>query len=100
MIKWKETIENAGIIFVIVIASVIMVVISTRIGAQQTQFNGTGRLICAENNLSFVSATNSTLICQINNNITKPHYNMTYPLEQVLIKVDWDYYNKTLEVNK
>jgi hypothetical protein len=95
MIDWKKTIENAGIILVLVIFSIGLVVISTKMNAHQAQFNATGHLICTENNLTFVSATNSTLICEINNSIITPHYNMTYPAEQVLIKVDWNYYNNT-----
>jgi hypothetical protein len=92
---WQKTLEDAGIIAVIVIASVACVLFSDYLNKVNIPYNQTGHKICAENNLSFVSATNATLICSKNQTLITPHYNLTYPNIEVQGKVDWQYYNET-----
>ena len=84
-----------GVIGVIILACAITIMVMLFVSIKQPTDPRTeiGESICHDNSFMFGGiSSNGTLICKTNATFISDHYNMTAPVFEITIQVDWGYY--------
>jgi len=86
----NETIEFLKIFGVILAITLVLVWVSS--GLHYDQKEAIGKDICKNNSLVYGTLSGDTIICKTNQSYVGEHYNITAPVFELKVKVDWDYY--------